>query len=122
MQVIALTGLVMAEKLDLTVELAQYAQAHQQSVTVINNVHYPPLDSTRLGAAALIDITKNISAENLAAQVIAALPTIADGVVLLPVSEMIPPDPLFMALEDIRDSQPKLDLRILALVDAHSDD
>ncbi len=121
MQMIALTGLVMVEKLDLTVELAKVALAHKQPVTVINNIHYPPLDAERLGSATLIDITKNISADNLAAQVIAALPTIADGVVLLPISEMIPPDPLFMALEDIRDSQPTLDLRMLALVNTRTD-
>jgi hypothetical protein len=119
MKTIALTGLMMAEKLDLTVDLARHFVEAGQQVTVINNVHYPALDPARLDGATYIDLTEQIEGD-FAGRLEQALNTITGDITLVAVSEMIPPDEVFMALEDVRDLLPEINLRTVALVDDHT--
>jgi hypothetical protein len=119
MKTIALTGLVMAEKLELMVDLARHFVEAGQRVTVVNNVYYPALDPARLAGAAYIDLTGQIE-DDFAGRLEGALNTAAGDITLVAVSEMIPPDDLFMALEDVRDHLPEMNLQTVALVDDHT--
>lgn len=96
---IALMGLVVLEKMDLTRDLAEYFLDADASVTVIDNVARLAMDSEQLDARAQrIRITGDIT-QNFA-DVLAH----AEGdVILLAVSESAHPENVFVALDGLND-------------------
>ncbi len=118
-------GLATIEKIDLAVELARYYSTGRissgwilsdgQSVTLINTMSHLPVDSERLGGAALVNVSGEIMG-----RLESLLTTVNSDVVVLVVSDDTHPDAFFMELEAVRGAIPDLDRRTVALIDART--
>jgi hypothetical protein len=112
MQTIIITGLVIVEKIALTLDLARHYSAAGQRVTVVDNVARLPIDT--------LDVPAAIDYQRLARDILPELDTIitqADaGVLLVALSEQVPPDALFGTLASFDD------MTVLALIDLRTCD
>lgn len=115
MKVIILAGLVSAEKIELTRELAQYF-ADKNSVAVIDNIARMPVDK----------IEKSIPVRRIEDNAIPELvnilqETVADFAIVA-LSEQAHPEKLFIALDDLREQQSDWEIYSLALIDTRTCD
>jgi hypothetical protein len=114
MRLIALAGLPAYEKAELATRLVQMLSAAGQRITLIDNGTRPvapPPDVT------VERIAGGCVCCSLAGQLYRAMTGIDADVVVLIASESAQPDMLRLTLENLRDSQPGLELRLVALVD-----
>lgn len=115
MKLIVLTGLVVIEKIELTVELANTYLAQGLSVSIVDNIARIPIDSEVapvLPQRIIGDIATQLD----------NLQHLDSDIVILAASESANPDSLFSALELLRDSIPNLETHTIALIDLRTCD
>lgn len=115
MKLIVLTGLVVIEKINLTVELADFYLKQGQSVSIIDNIARIPID-TEVAPVMPVRINGDITQQT---KIIAEQNS---DIVLLAVSESTNPDTLFTSLELLRDTLPNLEIFTIALIDLRTCD
>jgi len=117
MRLIALLGLVIVEKIDLTETLARQLVQVGQRVAVIDNLSRLTLDPAQLSGAAYTRLDGNLND---------ALPLLLGDleadVLVLAVSETMPPDDSFILLDRLRETHPGLETQTLALIDTRTCD
>ena len=115
MKLIVLTGLVVIEKINLTVELADFYLKQGQSVSIVDNIARLAIDS-EVAPVMPIRINDDITQRmNIVAQQ-------DSDVVLLAVSESTNPDTLFTSLELLHDEIDNLEIYTMALIDLRTCD
>jgi hypothetical protein len=110
MELIVLTGLVLVEKINLTIDLARHFQQAGRTVTVLDNVSRLPIAWDRFEPVVRLD--------DLQRDLQPALAQVASEVALLAVSETVPPDDLLLLLDDL----PEVNVQIIALIDTRTCD
>jgi hypothetical protein len=117
MRLIALLGLVIVEKMELTAILAAQLVESGQRVAVIDNLSRLTLDPAQLSGAAYTRLADDLET---------ILPPLLDDleadVLLLAVSETTPPDDSFVLLDRLREIRPGLETQTLALIDTRTCD
>jgi hypothetical protein len=117
MKLIILAGLVAIEKHDLAAELAAHYTQAGQRVTVYDNVARLALQPDQLGYGELVRLRGDIFA-----QLPALLATLNSDVLLLALSENNAPEQVYLMRDHLRDHNPALDIRTVALLDLRTCD
>ena len=117
MRLLGLTGLVTVEKITLALDLARQHADAGRTVTVIDNVHQLAVDGAGLMGIEVIRLEGDLRDD---------LWTVIEGVtsdvIVLAVSETMPPDDLLLLLADVRDALPQIEITTLALIDTRTCD
>ncbi|MAS36481.1 MAG: hypothetical protein CL610_20930 [Anaerolineaceae bacterium] len=115
MRLIVLAGLVSVEKTELAVMLAQYFVRRGQTVTLIDNVSRTPMPP--------VEAVQQVRIEDDPAPVLlSTLENLTSDVVIFAASETVPPDVLFLLLDDVQQQLPALAVQTLALIDTRTCD
>lgn len=115
MRLIALAGLVSVEKTELAVMLAQYFVRRGQTVTLIDNVSRTPMPPVEAVQQVRIE-------DDPAPSLLSTLENLTSDVVIFAASETVPPDALFLLLDDVQQQLPALAVQTLALIDTRTCD
>jgi hypothetical protein len=117
MKLILLTGLVAVEKRDLALELALHYGADGLAVTLVDNIARMPIDPEFTGGETLVRVDGDIT--HFLADM---LPDALIDVVIAAVSETMPPDTLFAAVEQLQSMVPAVEVQTIALIDMRTCD
>lgn len=113
MHIIALTGLVSVEKIDLTIDLAAYYREHGQRVAIVDNVARMAIDPARLDGVPVVRLDGDLS-QYLGA----TLEHLDAGIVILAASEVTNPHDLYATLDLLSN----VSVTALALIDTRTCD
>ena len=114
---IVLIGLVTVEKITLALDLARQHVDAGRTVTVIDNVRQLAVDGSGLIGIEVIRLEGD-----LRDGLWAVIEGVTSDVILLAVSETMPPDDLFLLLADLRNALPQIEIQTLALIDTRTCD
>lgn len=118
MKVIALIGLVIIEKIQLTIDLATHITwKTDHDVTIIDNGARMAIDPIHLSDEPLMRVSGDIT-DSLAD----VLKSVSTEIVLVAVSETAELDNLFVALDIIAETMPDIDLTSIGLIDLRTCD
>ncbi|MBZ0293248.1 MAG: hypothetical protein K8L99_11845 [Anaerolineae bacterium] len=118
MKLVVLTGLVAVEKLQLAADLARHYVAAGETVAILDHVSRLPLSQSTLPTV----VTSVRLEGDLSLTLAQHLREINREVVILAVSETVPPDALFVLLDRLSAEVPELEVQTLALVDTRTCD
>lgn len=117
MKVIVLLGLVSIEKITLTAQLSAYfAEQLGLSVTIVDNIARMAINSEQVNVPL-----RRVLGDGVA-QLTQVIPTILSDVVLWAMSETAHPEAVVVALDQLHETFPHLDMQTLALVDLRTCD
>jgi hypothetical protein len=117
MRLIVLAGLVTVEKTAGAVELTQYFARAGQIVTILDHASRIPVDAEGLGGVTLIRLEGDLQAS-----LSLTLAGLSSEIAILVASESLPPDDLFLLLDDLRSQIPSLEMQTIALIDTRTCD
>jgi hypothetical protein len=117
MQLIVLTGLVIVEKQQFTLDLARHYIAQGQPVAIIDNMARLTLDQSQIAQASYQRLEGDLDGQ------LAPLLSQSTAVVtILAASETLPPETLFVQLDALRDALSDISITTLALIDTRTCD